>query len=64
MSTMLSRKSTKAWVAGLVAALSFAAPVVDDGLVASEVLGVALAAVAGFQAVYWTTNRREETNRG
>lgn len=47
----------KAIVAALVAALSYAVPVVDDGLAASEVLGIVLAAVVAFEAVYWTSNR-------
>lgn len=51
------RKQLKAIVAGVVAALSYAVPVVDDGLVASEGLGIALAALVGWQAVYWTENR-------
>ena len=46
----------KAIVGALVAALSYAIPVIDDGLAASEVLGIVLAAVVGFQAVYWTSN--------
>lgn len=46
----------KAIVGGLVAALSFAVPVVDDGLAVSEVLGITLAALVGFQGVYWTRN--------
>lgn len=33
--------------AGVGAALAFAIPVVDDGLVVSEVLGIALAGLAG-----------------
>jgi hypothetical protein len=47
----------KAVVAGLVAGLSFAVPVVDDGLAASEGLGIVLAALVGWQTVYWTKNR-------
>lgn len=47
----------KAIVGGLVAGLSFAIPVVDDGLVPSEVLGIALATLTGFTAVYWTSNK-------
>lgn len=46
----------KAIVGALVAAASFAAPVVDDGLAPSEVLGILLAALVGFQTVYWTSN--------
>lgn len=47
-------RSAKAIVASAVAGLSFAIPVVDDGLAASEALGIVLAAIVGFQAVYWT----------
>jgi hypothetical protein len=50
-------KPTKAWVAGALAALAFAVPVVDDGVSLGEALGIALAALAGFQGVYWTTNK-------
>lgn len=55
------RKQAKAIVAGLVAGLSFAVPVVDDGLVASEALGIALAALTGWQLVFWTRNTPEGT---
>lgn len=48
----------KAIVAGLVAGISYAVPVVDDGLVPSEGLGIALAALVAWQAVYWTPNRK------
>lgn len=51
------RKQAKAITAGLVAALSFAVPVVDDGLVVSEVLGITLAGLVGWQGVYWMSNR-------
>lgn len=53
-------RQLKAIVAGAVAGLSFAVPVVDDGLVPSEALGIVLAAVIGWQAVYWTSNRRAD----
>lgn len=46
----------KAIAGALVAGLSFAVPVVDDGLATSEVLGIMLAALVGFQSVYWTRN--------
>lgn len=46
----------KAIVGGAVAALAFAGPVVDDGLTVSEVLGIVLAGLVGFQGVYWTKN--------
>ena len=48
--------AAKAWVAAAVAALSFAVPVVDDGIVVSEVLGILLAALVAWQGVYWTKN--------
>lgn len=50
------RRAAKAYVAAAGAAVSFLAPVVDDGLVASEVLGAAGCALATWQAVYWTPN--------
>lgn len=50
------KKQMKAIVAGLVAGLSFAVPVVDDGVLPSEGLGIVLAALIGWQAVYWTSN--------
>lgn len=46
----------KAIVGAIIAGASFAVPVVDDGLVASEVLGIMLAIVVGFQGVYWANN--------
>ena len=49
--------AAKAWVAALVAGLSFAVPVVDDGVVVSEVLGIVLAALVAWQGVYWTPNK-------
>lgn len=49
--------AAKAWVGAAVAALSFAIPVADDGLVASEWLGILLAGLVAWQGVYWTTNR-------
>lgn len=51
-----AKAAAKAVVGGVVAALSYAVPIVDDGLSTGEGLGIALAAVVGFQAVYWTTN--------
>jgi hypothetical protein len=57
---MLSRKSTKAFVGGAVAALAFAIPVVDDGVVMSEGLGIVSAFVVGFQTVYWVRNREHD----
>lgn len=48
----------KAVVAGLIAAISFAIPVVDDGLVASELLGIVLAGLVGSGITYAVPNRR------
>ena len=53
---MTPRRAAKAYVGALVAALSYAVPVVDDGLLPSEGLGIILAALVGFQAVYWVSN--------
>jgi len=53
---MTPRRAAKAYVGALVAALSYAVPVVDDGLLPSEALGIILAALVGFQAVYWVSN--------
>jgi len=50
----------KAVLAGLVAAISFAIPVVDDGLVASEVLGIILAGLTGLGVVYRAPRYRRE----
>ena len=38
---------------GPAAALAYAIPVVDDGLVPSEALGIVLAGLTGWSAVYW-----------
>lgn len=46
----------KAIVAGLVAALSFAAPLVDAPIAPSGVLGIILAFIVAFLAVYATKN--------
>lgn len=46
----------KAIVGGLVGALTYAIPVVDDGLVASEILGIVLAGLAGTGLVYLVPN--------
>lgn len=54
---MASGRAAKAYVAGAVAGLAFAGPVVDDGLTASETLGILGAALVAFQAVFWTSNR-------
>lgn len=47
----------KAILAGAACAISFAIPVVDDGLVASEVLGIVLAGLTGAGVVYRVPNR-------
>jgi hypothetical protein len=51
------RRYAKAIAGGLTTSLGFAIPLVDDGLLPSECLGIVAAFVAGFQAVYWTRNR-------
>lgn len=53
----------KAVVAGLVAALSFAIPVVDDGLVASEILGIVLSGLVGSGVTYAVPNRPKRQHR-
>lgn len=52
--------AAKAYVAALIALLSYLAPVVDDGLSAGNVVGALLAAVIAWQATYWTSNRGEQ----
>lgn len=47
----------KAIAGGLVAAIAYATPVIDDGLVASEILGIAGAFLAGLGVVYRIPNR-------
>lgn len=49
----------KAALAGVIAALSFAIPVVDDGLAVSEGLGIVLAGLIGLGVVYRVPNRTE-----
>ena len=46
----------KALAGGAVAAIAFATPVVDDGLVASEVLGIVSAFLIGLGVVYRIPN--------
>lgn len=46
----------KAIIGAMVAGASFAIPVVDDGLAASEVLGIVVAALVAFTAVWATPN--------
>lgn len=55
---MLSTRAAKAYVGGAIAAVSALAPVVDDGLAASELLIAAGAALVAFQAVFWTSNAK------
>lgn len=47
----------KAILAGLAAAISFAIPCVDDGLTASESLGIALAGLTALGIVYQVPNK-------
>lgn len=55
---MASARAAKAYVSSAVAALAFAIPVVDDGLTASDALGIASAALVAFQLTYWTSNAK------
>lgn len=50
------KRVAKAISGGVVAGLTFLIPVVDDGLVASEIGGIALAVITGFGAVYFTSD--------
>lgn len=52
----------KSLLAGLIAAISFAVPVVDDGLVPSEILGIILAGAVGLGVVYRVPNRDNGIN--
>ena len=54
---------SKAIVGGLVAAISFAIPVIDDGLIASEVLGILLGGLTGGGVVWRTPNRAAPKHR-
>lgn len=47
----------KAIVAGLIAAIAFATPTVDDGLKASEVLGIVSSFLVGTGVVYAVPNK-------
>lgn len=49
----------KAVIAGLVAAVSFAIPVIDNGLIASEILGIVLAGLTGSGLTYATPNKKK-----
>lgn len=46
----------KAILGGIISAVSFAVPVVDDGLTPSEVLGILLAGLIAFGAVWGVKN--------
>lgn len=48
----------KAFAGGLATALAYAMPVVDDGLLPSEGLGIALAFLTGLGVVYGVPNRK------
>ena len=50
----------KAIVAGVIGTAAFLAPVVDDGLAASEVLGALVAGLTAYGAVYWTPNKEAD----
>ena len=52
----MSTAYAKALMGALVAAVAFATPVVDDGLVWSEVLGILGAALAGGALVWRVPN--------
>lgn len=58
---MLSARAAKAYVGAAIAAVAFAGPVVDDGLTASEALGIVGVALVAFQGVFWTTNAKTPT---
>lgn len=55
-------KQAKAVVAGAIAAIAFATPLVDDGVTASEGLGIAGAFLVAWQAVYWIKNGGTESH--
>jgi hypothetical protein len=47
----------KAVVGGVIMGVTAAVPLVDDGLSVKDGLIIFLAAVAGFNGVYWTPNK-------
>lgn len=47
----------KAVLAAIIAAISFAIPVVDDGVTVSEVLGIILAGLVALGTVYAVPNK-------
>lgn len=57
------KRAAKAYVAAAIAAGSFLAPVVDDGLLASEAIGASVAGLVAWQAVYWTPNAQRQVAR-
>lgn len=48
----------KAIVGGVIAGLSALIPLAGDGISMVDALGAALAALVGFQGVYWTENAK------
>jgi len=54
--TMLSTQARKAIVAALVAAIGVAIGVASGGIDLTEMLTIAGAFIAAFQATYWTGN--------
>lgn len=59
--TMFSMQSRKATVAALMAALAAATLAATDGINLVEWLTIAGAAVAAWQATYWTSNIKPST---
>ena len=51
----------KAFTGAVVAGASFAIPVIDDGLTASEVLGITVAALTAFGMVWGVPNKDTTT---
>lgn len=57
------KRAAKAYVAAAIAACSYLAGVVDDGIAASEALTTVGAALAAWQGVYWTPNAARVVRR-
>lgn len=57
MEGSLMKQYAKSLLGGAIAAISFAIPCVDDGLVGSEVLGIVLAGLTGLGVVYAVPNK-------
>ncbi len=57
------RRTAKAYVGAAIATGSFLAPVVDDGLLASEAIGAAVAGLTAWQAIYWTPGAVRQVER-